>query len=924
MKSNTTNKRMRPAMRMRNRMTVVQKMTWVVADVLSLSVLVGLAIYLQFAKVDNVANITSGDFRTKTSGNWNSTGTWQKFNGAKWEDATSVPSSANGTIEIRQGHTISVNTNITIDQTVIESGGTIECQPGRYLIIDDGPGTDLIVKGTLSIFNGSFLTQIASSAVELTGSLSMAVGSSQEIASEATLTINDGGTFINDGGNLAVAPNKWIINTGGKYKSAINGDIIPKAVWKDGSICEITGVTTKIPSNLNQSFADFVWDCPEQSALVNLAGKITNVNGDFSFISSGNGAVGLSNAENCTLNVGGDFHMKGGDFFQCTAAKKSVIEIAGNFIQTGGVFSGTKIMNGGLADGTPTINVKGDYYISGGTFDMSQNNSAANGSGICSFNLSGDFIQRGGTLTQTAAQTDLTNGNFGFGKINFNKQGKQIFSRKSGVITNAVSFQVNNGSVLDLGTSFPVGKGTFIVADGGGLLIGSPAGITATSSNGNIQVNGGRVLSTKGNYTYNGTSAQVTGDGLPAEVNNLAINNNHHLTLSNKVAVNGSLVLEKGQIITGAQEIAVNNTDKSAVSGYSEESYVRGNLRRQVKSTGTYDFPLGTASNYEFVNINLSGISGCSSILGTFNNVNPGGNSASLAGITVNGSTVDALLNYGYWTLTPNATVSSGTYSVTLKESGHSRPAGNADNYCVLTKTSKSTPWQSQGTHLSAAQNEAEGTAIASRSSLNTFGNYAIGLSNGNTEAIAAKSINFNAKINNEIVELAWSVKAEDNNNYFTIERSSDGVHFESLLNKQGTGSSSSLNYSDLDSRPLAGYSFYRLKQTDKSGRTSYSEIKRVQKNVGGEQIASSLKLKSISPNPFGESFTIAFEMKVNAPVNFQMLNSSGQVVLEKVINAIDGLNKLEFKDEKGLPGGIYVAVLTYRDEKATQKVLKK
>ena len=63
------------------------------------------------------------------------------------------------------------------------------------------------------------------------------------------------------------------------------------------------------------------------------------------------------------------------------------------------------------------------------------------------------------------------------------------------------------------------------------------------------------------------------------------------------------MALEKGQIITGSNELTVNNADKSAVIGYSEESYVRGNLRRQVKSTGSYDFPLGTASNYEFTDV---------------------------------------------------------------------------------------------------------------------------------------------------------------------------------------------------------------------------------------------------------------------------------------------------------------------------------
>ena len=201
----------------------------------------------------------------------------------------------------------------------------------------------------------------------------------------------------------------------------------------------------------------------------------------------------------------------------------------------------------------------------------------------------------------------------------------------------------------------------------------------------------------------------------------------------------------------------------------------------------------------------------------------------------------------------------------------------------------------------------------------------AIGISNGNkiTEAIASKAINFNAKTTNDAVELSWTANADDNSSNFTVERSSDGIHFETLLTKQGTGSSS-LNYADIDSKPLTGFSFYRLKQTDNRGRILYSEMRKVKNEVKEVRMVSGLKIKSIAPNPFGDRVTISFEFKINAPVNFQLLTTSGQVVAEKVINAIDGINRLEFADEKGLPGGIYVAVLTYRDEKATQKVLKK
>ncbi|HWB92148.1 MAG TPA: T9SS type A sorting domain-containing protein, partial [Puia sp.] len=64
---------------------------------------------------------------------------------------------------------------------------------------------------------------------------------------------------------------------------------------------------------------------------------------------------------------------------------------------------------------------------------------------------------------------------------------------------------------------------------------------------------------------------------------------------------------------------------------------------------------------------------------------------------------------------------------------------------------------------------------------------------------------------------------------YFTVERSSDGIRFDSLarINTLAPGGNSGikLDYSAFDLTPLSGTSFYRLKQTDLDGHTKYSDI---------------------------------------------------------------------------------------------------
>ncbi len=94
------------------------------------------------------------DYRTAGSGNWNSLSTWQRYDGANWVSAAVLPSNAAGIITIRNGHTVTVSDNRTIDQTVVETGASLN-QTGGVLILNNGAGDDLTVNGSYSISGGT-------------------------------------------------------------------------------------------------------------------------------------------------------------------------------------------------------------------------------------------------------------------------------------------------------------------------------------------------------------------------------------------------------------------------------------------------------------------------------------------------------------------------------------------------------------------------------------------------------------------------------------------------------------------------------------------------------------------------------------------------------------------------------------------------
>ncbi len=75
-------------------------------------------------------------------------------------------------------------------------------------------------------------------------------------------------------------------------------------------------------------------------------------------------------------------------------------------------------------------------------------------------------------------------------------------------------------------------------------------------------------------------------------------------------------------------------------------------------------------------------------------------------------------------------------------------------------------------------------------------------------------------------IEVTWTTASETNNDFFTVQRSIDGVNFEDVVIVDGAGNSSSIiNYSAVDYNPYGGTSYYRLKQTDFDGASKYSDV---------------------------------------------------------------------------------------------------
>src|SRR4051812_27862818 len=89
--------------------------------------------------------------------------------------------------------------------------------------------------------------------------------------------------------------------------------------------------------------------------------------------------------------------------------------------------------------------------------------------------------------------------------------------------------------------------------------------------------------------------------------------------------------------------------------------------------------------------------------------------------------------------------------------------------------------------------------------------------------------ISFKAEKASENVILNWSTASEKNNDYFVVERSTDGIHFEPIGTVKGNGTSNQINYYTFEDHSFnSGILYYRLKQVDLDNKYEYSKIKAV------------------------------------------------------------------------------------------------
>ncbi len=181
----------------------------------------------------------------------------------------------------------------------------------------------------------------------------------------------------------------------------------------------------------------------------------------------------------------------------------------------------------------------------------------------------------------------------------------------------------------------------------------------------------------------------------------------------------------------------------------------------------------------------------------------------------------------------------------------------------------------------------------------------------------------FTAVVSDQITKLKWTTEEELNNDHFEIERSIDGLNFSTVgyvtSPETVAGSKKTYGFSeDLANLKNNGTVYYRLKQVDKDGNSSFSKTLSVQLRAKAGMVLQ------VSPNPFIYKIDVRFEAKESGNSEIRVTNLAGQTVISQQAIISKGFNNLALNDLNRLSKGMYIVQVVVNGViNDSQKIIK-
>ncbi|TVQ16946.1 MAG: T9SS C-terminal target domain-containing protein [Bacteroidetes bacterium] len=362
----------------------------------------------------------------------------------------------------------------------------------------------------------------------------------------------------------------------------------------------------------------------------------------------------------------------------------------------------------------------------------------------------------------------------------------------------------------------------------------------------------------------------------------IEVNNPAGVRLENSINIKEQLTMKTGIINSQSHIVSITNPALNAVTGFSANSYIAGPVTRTLSGVmQKYSFPTGNSQRYRNASV--------FTVTHMFNQpftIEYFGQNPTLAGMDSYeyDSMLESVNNREYWRIEgPSESEAQIELSWGLGSGVPEVEPEMLENHMAIAVWNN-TLWESMGQSAAYAANNGTGTVL-SLSTL-TFADKSANrfVTTASTDRenlpLPIELLSFTASKADKRVDLEWATAAEINNDFFTIERSRNGVDYEVIniipSKAQNGHSNTVLLYNISDLKPLEGLAYYRLKQTDFDGSFEYSDPVSVNFETDNTQVSF-----NVFPNPNrGVSFRMVLNgLPANETMDVMVADLSGRSV---------------------------------------------
>ena len=300
------------------------------------------------------------------------------------------------------------------------------------------------------------------------------------------------------------------------------------------------------------------------------------------------------------------------------------------------------------------------------------------------------------------------------------------------------------------------------------------------------------------------------------------------VVLQDPISISDEIRLTNGNFITNTLIELQSGAVSNPIQG-SSDSYVVGKVTKPLSAGQDFTFPIGSTNLWRPA---------------TVENVSTGGltwEAQFFEGNVVNGTiaanldpsdvAIETMQGGEYWVISDGNGAPSGvTAEVGLSWGAETDVSANSSDrgqLRVMVWNDGNQNWDNLGgSNITGSQSQ--GT-LESASSVGFSENIFIMGSTDPANPLPVELTYFIAENKSNRVELKWQTASEKNNDFFEVQRSFNGNEFEVLGIVEGNGDSQiTIDYDFKDYAPLAGDSYYRLRQVDYDGVYEYSEVVRI------------------------------------------------------------------------------------------------